>query len=67
MNKLSASLARFACAEDASQVVEYALVIALVSIVLAMALSSAVSGLGNSISALAVRVTTCFTSTAGTC
>lgn len=67
MNKLSAPFARFACADDGSQVIEYALVIALVSIVLSLALSSAVSGLGSSMTEMAARVTTCFASTDGTC
>ncbi|HEY0886812.1 MAG TPA: Flp family type IVb pilin [Ramlibacter sp.] len=67
MDRLRQSLARFVGAEDGSQVVEYALIIALVSIVLTLALNSAVTGLSASLSELADRVTSCFTSTAGTC
>ena len=51
----------FAKDEDGAQVVEYALIIALVSIVLALALSNATTGLGSAFASLVTRVTGCFT------
>jgi pilus assembly protein Flp/PilA len=65
MNKFLQSIRSFAIEDEGSQVVEYALIIALVSIVLAVALGA--SGLQNSFANLAARVTACFTSTNGTC
>jgi pilus assembly protein Flp/PilA len=65
MNKLLQSVRSFAVEDEGSQVVEYALIIALVSIVLAVALGA--SGLKNSFANLAARVTSCFTNTNGTC
>jgi pilus assembly protein Flp/PilA len=59
--------AQFARAEDGSQTLEYALIIALVSIVLALALNNVVTGLSNSLADLATRVTDCFSSSSGTC
>jgi Flp pilus assembly pilin Flp len=48
--------------------VEYALVIALVSIGLAVALSTAFgSGASSAFASLVTRVKSCFTSTTGTC
>jgi pilus assembly protein Flp/PilA len=58
--------AEFARADDGSQTVEYALIIALVSIVLALALNNVVTGLANSLAELGTRVTDCFSSS-GTC
>lgn len=65
MNKLLQSIRSFAVEDEGSEIVEYALIIALVSIFLIMALSAA--GLGDAFAALAGRVTTCFASTDGTC
>ncbi|HEY0886811.1 MAG TPA: Flp family type IVb pilin [Ramlibacter sp.] len=65
MNKFLQSVRSFAADDEGSEVVEYALIIALVSIVLTLALGGA--GLGDAFDSLATRVTTCFTSTAGTC
>jgi len=61
MNQLMQSIRAFAVEEEGSEVVEYALIIALVSIVLALALGNATNGLGNAFGALVTRVRTCFT------
>jgi pilus assembly protein Flp/PilA len=58
-------LADFAREEEGSQVVEYALVIALVSIVLAIALAK-VAG-STPFSALTSRLAACFATGASTC
>ena len=47
--------------EDGAQVVEYALIVAVVSIGLVVALGDAATGLRSSISTLIGRVTTCVT------
>lgn len=60
MNKLIDKLAAFARDNGGGQVVEYALVISLVSIALALALGDAVSGLTATFQDLAARVSTCF-------
>jgi len=61
-------IVRFYREESGAQVVEYALVIALVSIGLALALSTAFSSsTAAAFDALVTRIKTCFTSTAGTC
>jgi pilus assembly protein Flp/PilA len=58
----------FAREEDGAQVVEYALVIALVSIGLAVALSAAFgSGAGSAFASLVTRVKSCFAAGATTC
>jgi len=58
----------FAREEDGAQVVEYALVIALVSIGLALALKTAFTGgTTAAFDALVTRIKNCFTSTTGTC
>ena len=67
MNQLMQSIRAFAVEEEGSEVVEYALIIALVSIVLALALGNSATGLGSSFAALVTRVSTCFTATTGTC
>lgn len=67
MQQLLQSIRTFAFEDEGSQVVEYALIIALVSIALALVLNSAVTGLGSTFSDLADRVTNCFASTSGTC
>ena len=56
----------FAKDEEGAQVVEYALIIAVVSIGLVVALSNATNGLGLSFSNLVTRVSNCL-SPAGTC
>jgi pilus assembly protein Flp/PilA len=58
----------FANEEDGAQVVEYALVIALVSIGLALALSSAMgTGAGSAFFDLVTRVKACFATNATSC
>ena len=47
--------------EQGAQVVEYALIIAVVSIGLVVALGDSVTGLKTSFSTLVGRITTCFT------
>lgn len=61
LNAVNHSIRSFAKDEDGSQVVEYALIIALVSITLALALGDATTGLGSSFTALVTRVSACFT------
>jgi pilus assembly protein Flp/PilA len=55
------SVRSFAKEEDGAQVVEYALIIAVVSIGLVLALSNTTTGIGSSFSTLIGRLTTCFT------
>lgn len=65
INSTKALLAGFASEEDGSQVVEYGLVIALISIFVAGLLRTAFTG-NNPFSALLTRITTCMTA-GGTC
>lgn len=65
MNQIMNSIRAFAQEEDGAQVVEYALIIALLSIILAVALST--GGLQAGFTALVTRVTNCFNSTNGSC
>ncbi len=65
MNQITTAIRAFVRDEEGSQVVEYALIIALVSIVLAIALGT--GGLDDSFTSLITRVTSCFTNTTGTC
>lgn len=58
MNQLFKSIRSFAVEEDGAQVVEYALIIAVVSIALVIALSSLD---GNNFSTFIARVGTCLT------
>jgi pilus assembly protein Flp/PilA len=62
MNKLFNSVRSFAIEEDGAQVVEYALIIALVSIVLALALSTIG---GTNMSTFITRVGNCLSGAAG--
>ena len=55
------SLNSFAKDEKGSQVVEYALIIAVVSIGLVLALSNTTTGIGSSFDKLVTRLTNCFT------
>lgn len=65
MDKFTKTITRFVRDEEGAQVVEYALIIALLSIILAVALST--GGLQAGFTALVTRVTNCFNSTNGTC
>ena len=60
MNKLFNSIRSFAIEEDGAQVIEYALIVAVVSIFLVIALKN---GIGNSLfSGFITRVSNCLTS-----
>jgi pilus assembly protein Flp/PilA len=61
MNKLLKSIGSFVREEDGSEVVEYALIIAVVSIGLVIALGVTSGGIGAAFSTLIGRVTQCFT------
>lgn len=61
VNAVSSSIQSFAKDEEGAQVVEYALIIAVVSIGLVVALGGATTGLRSSFAALVTRVTNCFT------
>ena len=65
MNQILNTIRAFAKEEDGAQVVEYALIIALLSIIVAVALST--GGLQAGFATLVNRVTTCFSSTNGSC
>ena len=67
MNQLMQSIRAFAVEEEGSEVVEYALIIALVSIVLALALGNATTGLGSAFAALVTRVSDLLHRDATTC
>ena len=60
-NNAKSSVQSFINNDEGAQVVEYALIIAVVSIGLVLALSSSTTGLTKSFSALVTRLTTCFT------
>jgi pilus assembly protein Flp/PilA len=60
VNKLLKSIVCFARKEDGSEVVEYALIIAVVSIGLIIALGITATGIGGAFPALFARLTTCF-------
>jgi pilus assembly protein Flp/PilA len=59
--KFLTSTRNFLRDEEGSEVVEYALIIAVVSIGLVVALGVAGTGLQSSFASLVARVTTCFT------
>jgi pilus assembly protein Flp/PilA len=61
MHALRETLARFACEEDGSQVIEYALIIAVVSIALVVALQ--VLTTGTTFNSFITRVQNCLTTT----
>lgn len=61
INAFNSSVANFAAEEDGAQVVEYALIIAVVSIALVVALGNSTTGLRSSFTTLITRLTTCFT------
>ena len=61
INSVKSSVSTFMQDEEGAQVVEYALIIAVVSIGLAAALGVSTGGLKSSFTTLVTRVTTCFT------
>ena len=65
MKTFKNAMARFAREDDGAQVVEYALIIAVVSIVLVLALGNSTSGISSKFGAFVTRVGTCLST--GTC
>ena len=65
MNTLTHAMTRFAQEEEGAQVVEYALIIAVVSIVLVLALGNSATGITSKFSAFVTRIGTCLST--GTC
>jgi pilus assembly protein Flp/PilA len=61
VNAINTSVQSFVKDEEGAQVVEYALIIAVVSIGLVVALGDATDGLRGSFATLVTRVTRCFT------
>jgi pilus assembly protein Flp/PilA len=61
MNKLFSSIRSFAIEEDGAQVIEYALIIAVVSIALVVALRALTTSGGGSFSSFIGRVANCLT------
>lgn len=53
--------------DNGAQVIEYALVIALIALTVALALGNAMTGVPDSFVDLAGRVTDCLTSSSGAC
>jgi pilus assembly protein Flp/PilA len=64
MDKLFSSIRSFALEEDGAQVIEYALIIAVVSIALVIALRGIT---GANFSGFIARVSTCLTGTGNAC
>lgn len=67
INAFNSSVVSFAKEDDGAQVVEYALIIAVVSIALVTALGNSSTGISSKFADLATRVGNCFSSTTGTC
>ena len=65
MNSIKNAIARFSGEEDGAQVVEYALIIAVVSIALVLALGNSTTGIASKFAAFVTRVGTCLST--GTC
>ncbi len=65
MKTFKNAMARFAREDDGAQVVEYALIIAVVSIVLVLALGNSTNGIASQFGAFVTRVGTCLST--GTC
>jgi pilus assembly protein Flp/PilA len=65
MNKLLNAVTSFAREDDGSQVIEYALIIAVVAIALVVALRALATG--TSFSTFIARVSTCLTGTGNAC
>jgi pilus assembly protein Flp/PilA len=64
MNAIKNAIVNFAREEDGAQVVEYALIIAVVSIGLVVALGSGTNSISSKFSAFVTRIGTCLS---GTC
>ena len=65
MNTIKKAVAKFSREEDGAQVVEYALIIAVVSIVLVLALGNSTTGIASKFAAFVTRIGTCLST--GTC
>lgn len=65
MKSLNNAISTFVQEEDGAQVVEYALIIAVVSIVLVLALGNSTSGISSKFAAFVTRIGTCLST--GTC
>jgi pilus assembly protein Flp/PilA len=65
MNTFTHVMTRFAQEEEGAQVVEYALIIAVVSIVLVLALGNSATGITSKFSTFVTRIGTCLST--GTC
>lgn len=65
MNTFTHAMTRFAQEEEGAQVVEYALIIAVVSIVLVLALGNSTNGISTKFAAFVTRIGTCLST--GTC
>jgi pilus assembly protein Flp/PilA len=65
MNTIKKAVAKFSREEDGAQVVEYALIIAVVSIALVLALGNGTTGIASKFAAFVTRVGTCLST--GTC
>ena len=67
MKSFTPALVRFIKEEDGAQVVEYALIIAVVSIGLVLALSDSKDGINSKFGAFLTRIGNCLSTTTGTC
>lgn len=67
LNKINSAIGSFVKEEDGAQVVEYALIIAVVSIGLVLALNSNGGGLSAKFATFITRVGNCLALTTGTC
>lgn len=65
MNTLNKAISKFVREEEGAQVVEYALIIAVVSIVLVLALGNTTTGITSKFAAFVTRIGTCLST--GTC
>ncbi len=65
LNTIKNSIASFAKDEEGAQVVEYALIIAVVSIALVLVLSNSTTGISNKFATFVTRVGNCLAGTAG--
>ena len=67
LNIANNSIRSFAKDEEGAQVVEYALIIAVVSIALILVLSNSATGIGSKFGDFVARIGTCLSTTTGTC
>ncbi len=65
MNPFMHAVKRLACDEEGAQVVEYALIIAVVSIALVLALGNSTTGISSKFASFVTRIGTCLST--GTC